>query len=110
MSWSVVRCASVLQVVWSCVRPCVNFFFKHLLLRKYLLDFDEISQKCCNIFGLLLSISVFIADTGSFWSLRSDKQMDIKLFTEFLFFFFFLNYPSKNMAFMEDSFSSYGTK
>ena len=25
-----------------------------------------------------------IADTGSFWSLRSDKQMDVKLFTEFL--------------------------
>ena len=27
---------------------------------------------------------VFITDTGSFWSLRSDRQMDIKLFTEFL--------------------------
>ena len=36
------------------------------------------------IFGLLSSIRVFIADTSSFWSLRSDKQMDIKLFTEFL--------------------------
>ena len=36
------------------------------------------------IFSLLSSIRVFIADTGSFWSLRSDKQMDIKLFTEFL--------------------------
>ena len=36
------------------------------------------------IFGLLSSIRVFIADTGSFWSLTSDKQMDIKLFTEFL--------------------------
>ena len=36
------------------------------------------------IFGLLLSIWVFIADTGSFWCLRSEKQMDIKLFTEFL--------------------------
>ena len=36
------------------------------------------------IFGLLSSIRVCIADTGSFWSLRSDKQMDIKLFTEFL--------------------------
>ena len=35
-------------------------------------------------FGLLSSIRVFIADTSSFWSLRSDKQMDIKLFTEFL--------------------------
>ena len=35
-------------------------------------------------FGLLLSIRVFIVDTGSFWSLRSDKQMDIKLFTESL--------------------------
>ena len=28
------------------VRPCVNFFFKHLLLWNYLSDFDEISQKC----------------------------------------------------------------
>ena len=27
------------------VRPCVNFFFKHLLLKNYLSDFDEISQK-----------------------------------------------------------------
>ena len=33
-------------------------------------------------------------------SLRSDKQMDIKLFSEFLR----KNDPSKNMAFMEDSF------
>ena len=38
------------------------------------------------IFGPLSSIWVFIADTGSFWSLRSDKQMDMKLFTEFLCF------------------------
>ena len=30
----------------SCVRPSVNFFFKHLLRRNYLSDFDEISQKC----------------------------------------------------------------
>ena len=30
------------------------------------------------------SIRVFIADTGSFWSLRSDTLMDIKLSTEFL--------------------------
>ena len=58
------------------------------------------------IFGLLSSIRVFIADTSSFWTLRSDKQMDIKLFTEFLR----QNDLSKNMAFMEDSFSSYGTK
>ena len=36
------------------------------------------------IFSLLSSIRVFISDTSSFWSLRSDKQMDIKLFTEFL--------------------------
>ena len=36
------------------------------------------------IFGLLSSTRIIIADTGSFWSLRSDKQMDIKLFTEFL--------------------------
>ena len=40
-------------------------------------------------------------------SLRSEKQMDIKLFTEFLLR---KNDPSKNMAFMEDSFSSNGTK
>ena len=31
------------------------------------------------------SFQVVIADTGSFWSLRPDRQMDIKLFTEFLF-------------------------
>ena len=41
-------------------------------------------------------------------SLRSEKQMDIKLFTEFLLKK--KNDPSKNMAFMEDSFSSNGTK
>ena len=35
--------------------------------------------------------------------------MDMKLFTEFLFFKKKSD-PSKNMAFMEDSFSSYGTK
>ena len=29
----------------SCIRPCVIFFFKHLLLWNYLSDFDEISQK-----------------------------------------------------------------
>ena len=28
-----------------CIRPCVIFFFKHLLLWNYLSDFDEISQK-----------------------------------------------------------------
>ena len=28
------------------VHPCINFFLKHLLLWNYLLDFDEISQKC----------------------------------------------------------------
>ena len=32
--------------VSPCVRPCVNFFFKHLLLWNYLSDFDDISQKC----------------------------------------------------------------
>ena len=42
------------------------------------------SEGKVKIFGLLSSIRVFIADTSSFWSLRSDKQMDIKLFTEFL--------------------------
>ena len=53
------------------------------------------------ICGLLSSIRVFIADTGSFWSLRFDKQMDIKLFTE-SFKKKKKNDPSKNMAFMED--------
>ena len=48
-----------------------------------------------------MSIWVSIADTGSFWSLRSEKQMDIKLFTES---FKKKNDPSKNMAFMEDSY------
>ena len=41
--------ASVMVHCPSCVhlavRPCVNFFFKHLLLRNYFSDFDEISQK-----------------------------------------------------------------
>ena len=32
--------------ICSSVCPCVNFFFKHLLLWNYLSDFDEISQKC----------------------------------------------------------------
>ena len=42
-------CHGLLSVVHLCVcssvRLCVNFFFKHLLWN-YLLDFDEISQKC----------------------------------------------------------------
>ena len=87
-------------------------FLKNLRRRNHWSDFEIISQKsgfdvsglpdsCHNcqgqavfticepggkskIFDLLLSIRVFIADTSSFWSLRSDKQMDIKLFTEFL--------------------------
>ena len=42
MSWSVVRRVAVRPSV----RPCVNFFFKQLLLWNYLLDFDEILQKC----------------------------------------------------------------
>ena len=29
-----------------CVCPCINFFFKHLILRNCLSDFDKISQKC----------------------------------------------------------------
>ena len=29
----------------SCVCPCVTFFFKHLLIRNYLSDYHEISQK-----------------------------------------------------------------
>ena len=28
-------------------------------------------------------LALLFADTGSFWSSRADKQMDIKLFTEF---------------------------
>ena len=32
--------------VRASVRPCVNFFFKHLLRWNYLSDFDEISQIC----------------------------------------------------------------
>ena len=52
-----------------------------------------------------------VSDIGpswsSCWSLRSDKQMDIKLFTEFLKK---KKDPSKNMASMEDSFSCYGAK
>ena len=43
-------CHGLLSVVRACVRPSVrpsvNFFFKHHLLRNYLLDFDKISQKC----------------------------------------------------------------
>ena len=38
MSWSCVRRV--------CVRACVNFFFKHLLLLNYWSNSDEISQKC----------------------------------------------------------------
>ena len=36
-------CHGLLSVA---VRPCVNFFFKHLLLWNYLSDFDEILQEC----------------------------------------------------------------
>ena len=39
-------CHGPVSVVRPCVRPCVNFFFKHLLRWNYLSDFDEISQKC----------------------------------------------------------------
>ena len=87
-------------------------YLKNLLSRNHQSDFEIISQESgltladiarlaviargklpspfvspegkVKMFSLLLSIWVFIADTGSFWSLRSDKQMDIKLFTEFL--------------------------
>ena len=88
-------------------------FLKNLLRRNHWSDFEIISQELrfdisvycpiraviargklpspfvspegkSKIFGLLSSIRVFIADTGSFWSLRSYKQMDIKLFIEFL--------------------------
>ena len=45
-------CHGLLSVVRACVRPCINFFFKHLLLGNYLSDFDEISQKC-SCHGLL---------------------------------------------------------
>ena len=37
---------SVRPSVCPSVRLCINFFFKHLLLRNYSSDFDEISQKC----------------------------------------------------------------
>ena len=88
-------------------------YMKNLLRRNHWSDFEIISQESgfnisghcpiwaviatgklpsplvspegkVKIFGLLSSIQVYIADTSSFWSLRSDKQMDIKLFTEFL--------------------------
>ena len=39
-------CHGLLSVMHPSVCPCVNFFFKHLLLWNYLSDFDEISQKC----------------------------------------------------------------
>ena len=39
-------CHDLLSVLRPCVRSCVNFFFKHLLLWNYWSDFDEISQKC----------------------------------------------------------------
>ena len=42
-----VRCPSCVRPSGrASVRPCVNFFFKHLVLWNYLSDFDEISQKC----------------------------------------------------------------
>ena len=42
-AYVMVRCPSSVR---PSVRPCINFFFKHLLRRNYLSDFDEISQKC----------------------------------------------------------------
>ena len=39
-------CHGLLCIPASVRAPCVNFFFKHLLLENYLSDFDEISQKC----------------------------------------------------------------
>ena len=89
-------------------------FLKNLLFRNCWSDFEIISQEsgfdiiryrlshsghncykqaAFTIFQpareskILVHFSQFgslIANTGSFWSLRSDKQMDIKLFTEFL--------------------------
>ena len=56
--------------------------------------------------GLTIS-ATFRTFSPLIWSLRSEKQMDIKLFTESSKK---KNDPSKNMALMEDSFSSYGTK
>ena len=80
-------------------------YLKNLLRRNRWSDFEIISQESgfdisghCPIRAViargrlpspfvspegLSSIRVFIADTGKFWSLRSDTQMDIKLFTEF---------------------------
>ena len=46
------RPASLCHGLWSVhasVCPCVNFFFKHLLLWNYLSEFDEISQKWKNL-------------------------------------------------------------
>ena len=89
-------------------------FLKNLVLRNHSSDFEIISQESgfdisrgpdcpdsgrncyrqaaltiCEPAGQVKFLVCYcqfgsIADTGSFWSLRSDKQMDIKLFTEFL--------------------------
>ena len=46
-AYVMVCCLSCVRLsVRPSVRPCVNFFFKHLLLWNYLSDFDGISQKC----------------------------------------------------------------
>ena len=45
MSWPVVH-PCVCPCVCASVRSCVNFYLKYLFLWNYLIDFDEISQKC----------------------------------------------------------------
>ena len=100
-------------------------FLKNLLLRNRWSDFEIISQESgfnisrrsdCLIRAVIATgklpspfvsrtgkynFWVFIADTVTFWSLRSNTQINIELFTEFL---------QKNDTFLGDSFSSYVIK
>ena len=86
----------------------IKKLLKNLLLRNRCSDFEIISQesgfnisrhpdcqiRAVNAMGKLPSpfvsppnkynFRVFIADTASFWSLRSNMQINIELFTEFL--------------------------
>ena len=83
-------------------------FFKNLLLRNHWSDFEIILQESrfnisrrpdCPIRAVIATgklpspfvspsgkynFRVFIADTVSFWFLRSNMQINIELFTEFL--------------------------
>ena len=67
-------------------------FINNLQLRNRWSDFEIFSQECSlgDPFQILfakisVSIRVFIADTGGFWSLTCDEQMYIKLCTEILY-------------------------